>query len=94
MYRVPANLWWIELTHPSKLRMKRLHLIEKGNSRTAWKVVTGDTPDILEFLYFHFYQPVLTSMTTQLLSLLTAKTRSRDDWLAKGQTLHRISVTA
>jgi hypothetical protein len=57
MYKVPASLWCVGLTHLSNLRMKRSHMTERGNSRTAWEVVTGDIPDILEFLYFHFYQP-------------------------------------
>ena len=57
-FKVPANLWCVGLTHLSKLRMKRSHLTERGDSRTAWEVVTGDTPDISEFIYFHFYQPV------------------------------------
>jgi hypothetical protein len=48
MYKVPANLWCVGMTHLSKLRMKRSHLTERGDSRTAWEVVTGDTPDILE----------------------------------------------
>ena len=58
MYKVPANLWCVGLTHLSNLRMKQSHMTERGNSRTAWEVVTGDTLDISEFLYFHFYQPV------------------------------------
>jgi hypothetical protein len=57
-FKIPAALWCVGLEHLSKLRMKRSsHMTLNGEGRTTFEVVTGETPDISEFLYHHFYQP-------------------------------------
>ena len=50
--KIPMRLWDYALVHLTRLS----NLTAKGsNKRTAWEEVTGDTPDISEYLDFEFY---------------------------------------
>jgi hypothetical protein len=52
---VPKRLWCFRLEHQARL----MHHIPQGqNNRTGYKMITGRTPDISEYLDFDFFDLV------------------------------------
>ena len=53
--KVPKRLWDFGLVYESELLSRMAH---KSDRRTGYKEVTGQTPDISEWLDFEFYDLV------------------------------------
>ncbi len=54
----PRHLWDYCTIYQCELRNLIAHPYYKLHGRTPYEVVTGRTPDISEYLDFHWYQPI------------------------------------
>ncbi|MGH3054467.1 MAG: hypothetical protein ACRDL7_05760, partial [Gaiellaceae bacterium] len=56
--RMPKSLWDFCMSYVCDTRCLTAHGIYSLHDRTPYELVTGDTPDISEFVEFDWYQPI------------------------------------
>ena len=56
--RASTRLWGYAAIYVAEVRSCTVHQLYELHGRTPYEIVAGDTPDIMEWLEYDFYQPV------------------------------------